>query len=74
VLTKYYALVNAGTCLIRIIFIEYSHFKIIMRIVINNRVKPLKCQLKAFITILYRYQKKIKKNLAAQIFELVFLL
>ena len=61
---------NAGTWLIRNILIEYSRFKIIMRIVINIRVKPLKCQLKAFIAVLYEYKKKMK-NLADQLFEFI---
>jgi hypothetical protein len=39
-----------------------------MRIVINIRVKPLKCQLKALIRVLYEYMKKLK-NLATQLFE-----
>ena len=52
---------NAGTWLIRNRLIEYSRFKIIMRIVINIKVKPFKCQLKAFISVLYEYKKKMKK-------------
>jgi len=45
VLTKIYALVNESRWLIRNRLIDYSRIKTIMRIVINNRVKPLKCQL-----------------------------
>jgi hypothetical protein len=41
-----------------------------MRIVINIRVKPFKCQLKAFISVLYEYKKKMKK-LTAQLFEFI---